>query len=126
VATSRPVPSCRIGWADGSGRAGLGHFAKKILDFCQNQLAIQPSLLHNFVKSLITFSKSTCNPTFPVQKKFINKTLSFRKFNPPSRFSLGNYFRKNLWILIKSNHKPFHPLVLHEQHYTYNLNTKTR
>jgi len=29
-------------------------------------------------------------------------------------------------ILIKSNHNPYHSLLLHEQHYTYNLNTKTR
>ena len=38
-------------------------------------------------------------------------------------------FLESFWfkiILIKSNHNPYLSLLLHEQHYTYNLNTKTR
>ena len=35
-------------------------------------------------------------------------------------------FKKNPQIFIKLNHNPFHSLFLHEQYYTYNLNTKTR
>ena len=40
-------------------------------------------------------------------------------------YPLSDFFQKNPQILIESNHNPFHPLLQHEQHYTYNLNTKT-
>ena len=46
---------------------------------------------------------------------------SSRRPCPPSGFSL-----EKPRLSTKSNHSPFHPLLLHEQHYTYNLNTKKR
>ena len=100
-------------------------FCKKTLELKRNQPVVQVPLLENFVKKPSAFLKINPQSNIAGWRKFTNKTLSFNKINPPSLSSLSFFFQKNPQILIESNHNLFHPLLPHEQHYTYNLNTKT-
>jgi len=100
-------------------------FCKKILELKRNQPAVQVSLSGNFAKKPSAFLKINPQSNSDGWRKFANKTLSSHKINPMSLFSLSFFFQKTPQILIESNHNPFHPLLPHEQHYTYNLNTKT-
>ena len=100
-------------------------FCKKILELKRNQPAVQVSLSGNFAKKPSAFLEINPQSNSAGWRKFTNKTLSSHKINLTSLSSLRVFFKKNPQILIELNHNLFHPLLPHEQHYTYNLNTKT-
>ena len=81
----------------------------------------EPEVLHplrNFCEKPSPFIEINPQSSLQGSEKFAKRTLYFHEINPPSHSSLR--------ILIKSNHDPFHSLLLHRQHYAHNLNTKTR
>ena len=111
VATSTAI-SCRlIGWVD----VFRSFCRKKPSNFREinHELTFY---LKKFCEKAMNFSKINLQSNNPSLEKFAKKILNFHKINPSSGSSL--------MILIKSNYKPFHLLLLHEQHYMHPLNTK--
>jgi len=82
----------------------LRNFCEKALSIYRNQPAVQPSSFREICTDIVRF--------FTIQ--------------PTVSFFSQDFFRKDPYILIKSNHKSFHSLLLHKQHYTQNSNTKMR
>ena len=80
----------------------------------------------NFFEKTFNFSWNQPEIQHSMFKKFAMKTLnSFIKLTPCFDHLSETFFRKNPQILMKLNHNSFHSLLMHEQHYTYNLDTKT-
>jgi hypothetical protein len=85
LATSSAIPSRPIGRADGPDRTILGLFTKKVLVFCENQPAVQPTLIFcHFAKKILVISRNQPAVQHPLTVSFAEKTSNFVENNPKS------------------------------------------
>jgi len=99
---------------NGPDRAFSGHFTKISSNF--NEINPQFGILsQGLLWKSLSFYRNQPEVQPSRFKEICKENLKFSRNRPAVLFFSQDCFRKDPWILIKSNHNPFHSLLLHEQ-----------